>query len=100
MEARALLSPDHRFSLDYKLAGDNRFQNPKSSYERILMAPPCRLISKQKDMEERCHQVNPHRSLGISLPLASSLIRESMDVGLFLNYSLPTSTREEETAGS
>jgi hypothetical protein len=24
--------------------GHNRFLNPKSSYERILMAPPCRLI--------------------------------------------------------
>ena len=31
--------------LDLWLAKDNRFLNPKSSYERILLAPPCRLIS-------------------------------------------------------
>ena len=30
---------------DLWLAKDNRFLNPKISYERILMAPPCRLIS-------------------------------------------------------
>ena len=50
----------HKYSLDCKalkanpltvnsqdlwLAKDNRFLNPKISYERILMAPPCRLIS-------------------------------------------------------
>ena len=49
----------HKYSLDCKalkanpltvnsqdlwLAKDNRFLNPKISYERILMAPPCRLI--------------------------------------------------------
>ena len=32
-------------SQDLWLAKDNRFLNPKISYERILMAPPCRLIS-------------------------------------------------------
>ena len=31
--------------LDLWLAKDNRFLNPKSSYERILLAPPCRLIN-------------------------------------------------------
>ena len=31
--------------LDLWLAKDNRFLNPKSSYERILLAPPCRLIT-------------------------------------------------------
>ena len=31
-------------TLDLWLAKDNRFLNPKSSYKRILMAPPCRLI--------------------------------------------------------
>ena len=31
-------------SQDLWLAKDNRFLNPKISYERILMAPPCRLI--------------------------------------------------------
>merc|ERR1711953_507563 len=30
--------------LDLWFAGDNRFLNPESSYGRILMAPPCRLI--------------------------------------------------------
>ena len=34
----------HRLTLDLWLAKDNRFLNPKSSYERILSAPPCRLI--------------------------------------------------------
>ena len=32
-------------SQDLWLAKDNRFLNPKSSYERILLAPPCRLIN-------------------------------------------------------
>ena len=32
--------------LDLWLAKDNRFLNPKSSYERILLAPPCRLIKE------------------------------------------------------
>ena len=32
--------------LDLWLAKDNRFLNPKSSYERILLAPPCRLINE------------------------------------------------------
>ena len=31
--------------LKIMLAKDNRFLNPKSSYERILMAPTCRLIN-------------------------------------------------------
>ena len=34
----------HRLTLDLWLAKDNRFLNPKSSYGRILTAPPCRLI--------------------------------------------------------
>ena len=34
----------HRLTLDLWFAKDNRFLNPKSSYKRILMAPPCRLI--------------------------------------------------------
>ena len=34
-------------TLDLWLAKDNRFLNPKSSYKRILMAPPCRLIQKK-----------------------------------------------------
>ena len=33
-------------SQDLWLAKDNRFLNPKISFERILMAPPCRLINK------------------------------------------------------
>ena len=32
-----------RLTLDLWLVKDNRFLNPKSSYERILTAPPCRL---------------------------------------------------------
>ena len=35
-------------SQDLWLAKDNRFLNPKISYERILMAPPCRLINERK----------------------------------------------------
>ena len=35
----------HRLTIDLWLAKDNRFLNPKSSYGRILTAPPCRLIS-------------------------------------------------------
>ena len=31
----------HRLTLDLWLVKDNRFLNPKSSYERILTAPPC-----------------------------------------------------------
>ena len=39
------LSASHYWlTLDLWLAKDNRFLNPKSSYKRILMAPPCRLI--------------------------------------------------------
>ena len=38
------LTASHRLTLDLWLAKDNRFLNPKSSYERILTAPPCRLI--------------------------------------------------------
>ena len=34
---------NHRLTLDLWFAKDNRFLNPKSSYKRILMAPPCRL---------------------------------------------------------
>ena len=43
---RLTLNPtaSHRLTLDLWLAKDNRFLNPKSSYERILTAPPCRLI--------------------------------------------------------
>ena len=37
-------SGDDWLTLDLWLAKDNRFLNPKSSYKRILMAPPCRLI--------------------------------------------------------
>ena len=40
-----LLLIHHRLTLDLWFAKDNRFLNPKSSYKRILMAPPCRLIS-------------------------------------------------------
>ena len=36
----------HRLTLDLWLAKDNRFLNPKSSYGRILTAPPCRLITR------------------------------------------------------
>ena len=32
--------------IDLWLAKDNRLLNPKSSYERILMAPTCRLIAR------------------------------------------------------
>ena len=39
-----LSSASHRLTFDLWLAKDNRFLNPKSSYERILTAPPCRLI--------------------------------------------------------
>ena len=35
---------NHRSSFEWRLAGDNRFMNTKSPYERILMAPRCRLI--------------------------------------------------------
>ena len=35
----------HRLTLDLWFVKDNRFLNPKSSYGRILTAPPCRLIS-------------------------------------------------------
>ena len=38
----------HRLTLDLWLVKDNRFLNPKSSYERILTAPPCRLIISQQ----------------------------------------------------
>merc|ERR1712151_1485016 len=34
--------------LDLWFAGDNRFLNPESSYGRILLAPPCRLIGEDK----------------------------------------------------
>ena len=34
----------HGLTLDLWFAKDNRFLNPKSSYKRILMATPCRLI--------------------------------------------------------
>ena len=40
----ALQVTSHRLTLDLWLAKDNRFLNPKSSYGRILTAPPCRLI--------------------------------------------------------
>ena len=49
-------------SQDLWLAKDNRFLNPKISYERILMAPPCRLISfpfllnKSRHAWRRCQQ--------------------------------------------
>ena len=39
-----LLLASHRLTLDLWLAKDNRFLNSKSSYGRILTAPPCRLI--------------------------------------------------------
>ncbi len=44
----------HRLTLDQRLARYNRFLNPKSSYERILMAPPCRL---QRFMRETADQI-------------------------------------------
>ena len=40
----------HRLTLDMWLAKDNRFLNPKSSYERILTAPPCRLIKIREEI--------------------------------------------------
>ena len=43
----------HRLTLDLWLAKDNRFLNPKSSYERILTAPPCRLILRQNPWDRR-----------------------------------------------
>ena len=75
----------HKYSLDCKalkanpltvnsqdlwLAKDNRFLNPKISYERILMAPPCRLISFLSSVmwaHEEPHQkerVSPWRPSG------------------------------------
>ncbi len=45
------LRASHRLTLDLWLAKDNRFLNPKSSYERILMAPPCRLILNLYSLE-------------------------------------------------
>jgi hypothetical protein len=44
LSTRTLLISSHRLTLDLWLVKDNRFLNPKSSYERILTAPPCRLI--------------------------------------------------------
>ena len=41
---QVLLLASHRLTLDLWLAKDNRFLNSKSSYGRILTAPPCRLI--------------------------------------------------------
>ena len=38
------LTMTEALTLDLWLVKDNRFLNPKSSYERILTAPPCRLI--------------------------------------------------------
>ena len=40
------VSASYWLTLDLWLAKDNRFLNPKSSYERILTAPPCRLTRK------------------------------------------------------
>ena len=37
------MSASHWLTLELWLAKDNRFLNPKSSYGRILTAPPCRL---------------------------------------------------------
>ena len=48
---------------DLWLAKDNRLLNPKSSYERILMAPTCRLINHQST-----------GSLSPSLSLSHSLL--------------------------
>jgi hypothetical protein len=45
--SRTTLRANHRLTLDLWLAKDNRFLNPKSSYKRILMAPPCRLIQNE-----------------------------------------------------
>ena len=46
-QSRVNPTANHRLTLDLWLAKDNRFLNPKSSYKRILMAPPCRLIQNQ-----------------------------------------------------
>ena len=46
-KSRVNPTANHRLTLDLWLAKDNRFLNPKSSYKRILMAPPCRLIQNQ-----------------------------------------------------
>ena len=47
LQSRVNPTANHRLTLDLWLAKDNRFLNPKSSYKRILMAPPCRLIQNQ-----------------------------------------------------
>ena len=46
-------------TLDLWLAKDNRFLNPKSSYKRILMAPPCRLIVRLQ-LNARLEAINNH----------------------------------------
>ena len=50
----------HRLTLDLWFAKDNRFLNPKSSYKRILMAPPC----PSKDLE-------PIKSVPLSYKIGS-----------------------------
>lgn len=47
----------HRLTLDLWFAKDNRFLNPKSSYKRILMAPPCRLIPFVLHSNANCYIV-------------------------------------------
>jgi hypothetical protein len=56
-DSRSYPRANHRLTLDLWLAKDNRFLNPKSSYKRILMAPPCRLILKWEpaDHGALCH---------------------------------------------
>ena len=44
-------------SQDLWLAKDNRFLNPKISYERILMAPPCRLIKGKKSHQNQARNL-------------------------------------------
>ena len=56
------LRASHRFTLDLWLAKDNRFLNPKSSYKRILMAPPCRHIQNERKKGwavtwRECHRI-------------------------------------------
>ena len=51
-KSRVNPTANHRLTLDLWLAKDNRFLNPKISYERILMAPPCRLIPRFQEEKE------------------------------------------------
>ena len=58
-----------RLTLDLWLAKDNRFLNPKSSYERILTAPPCRLTLRQ----------NPRALFTIRRTMVETFLSDSAD---------------------